>query len=229
MPENKVVGYRPGEYWCWTSFQKLCPRIATIVTLGNQHAPNMIELRTNTESYLTGDVDRFPVIVEKEETLELLDGCYVMYDSVRRTFIKAGMASETFSRRLFKEHPKNAMLNTPIERTRRFYLKYPKQVSAHKVPDGVQRGVWEDLEMRLGIGMSKQHKQQILQMFEWDEIDEHHLTKLKYSSSGGGTLVDKRWKHLCYCFETFMAVAIAPGDNVTEAPTMEWQLQLFRK
>ena len=207
----------------------MCPRIATtLVTLANQHASN-IALRTNTESYLTSDVDRFPLIVEKDENLELLDGCYVMYDSVRKTLIRAGMASETFARRLFKDHPKSAMINTPVEKTRRFYLKYPKKVSAYKVPEGIQKGIWEDLEMRLGIGMSKQHKQQILDMFEWNEIDENYLSKLKYSSSGGGTLVDKRWKHLCYCFETFMAVSIAPSDNVTEAPTMEWQLQLFSK
>ena len=160
------------------------------------------------------------------QAFQYLDGCYVMYDSVRKTLIRAGMASETFARRLFKDHPKSAMINTPVEKTRRFYLKYPKKVSAYKVPEGIQKGIWEDLEMRLGIGMSKQHKQQILDMFEWNEIDENYLTKLKYSSSGGGTIVDKRWKHLCYCFETFMAVAIAPGDNVTEAPTMEWQLQL---
>ena len=75
--------------------------------------------------------------------------------------------------------------------------------------------------------MKPNNKQQIVDMFEWSETDDCHLNNLKLDGGAGGTLQDKKFKHLCYMFETFYALAINPHDNITQNPGCEWQLRLY--
>jgi hypothetical protein len=78
-------------------------------------------------------------------------------------------------------------------------------------------------------GMRKCDADRILRLFNWTEIDEAMLTKLQYRSEGGGSLASKKYKHMCFMFELFFAVALQPSKNITNNPTCEWQLRLYSK
>ena len=78
--------------------------------------------------------------------------------------------------------------------------------------------------------MKANNKETILNMFEWSDFNDCYLSKLKLDGddgSAGGTIQDKRFKHLCYLFETFYAVAINPHHNITQNPGCEWQLRMY--
>ena len=72
-------------------------------------------------------------------------------------------------------------------------------------------------------------KMQVLELFNWSDEEEAHLGNLTLGDANGGTLADKKFKHPCYMFETFYAVALGPYDNITQNPGCEWQLQLYTK
>jgi hypothetical protein len=57
------------------------------------------------------------------------------------------------------------------------------------------------------------------------------LTQLPYRSEGGGSLAFKKYKHVCFMFELFFAVALVEPSkkNITNNPTCEWQLRLYSK
>jgi hypothetical protein len=44
---------------------------------------------------------------------------------------------------------------------------------------------------------------------------ESHLGNLSLGKGQGGSLIDKKFKHLCYMFESFYAVALRQEDNIT--------------
>jgi hypothetical protein len=77
--------------------------------------------------------------------------------------------------------------------------------------------------------MRKCDADRILRLFKWTEIDEAMLTQLQYRSEGGGSLASKKYKHMCFMFELFFAVALEPSKNITNNPTCEWQLRLYSK
>jgi hypothetical protein len=81
----------------------------------------------------------------------------------------------------------------------------------------------------MAMGMRKCDADRILRLFNWTEIDEAMLTQLPYRSEGGGSLASKKYKHVCFMFELFFAVALEPSKNITNNPTCEWQLRLYSK
>ena len=40
-------------------------------------------------------------------------------------------------------------------------------------------------------------------------------------------MVDKKFRHLSYMFETVFAVGLRQEDNITQNPGCEWQLELY--
>jgi hypothetical protein len=78
------------------------------------------------------------------------------------------------------------------------------------------------LELGLIIAM----KRSALHPFEWSQQEDSYLSILSFGKGQGGTLIDKRFKHNCYMFESFYAVALRKEDNITQNPGCEWQLGL---
>ena len=137
------------------------------------------------------------------------------------------MAEQGLLRR-WKEHERASFLNDMGTKNRPKYQFFPyESVSDDKAPN--KRGTFQQLEQRLGLGMKKSDRSKVLQLFQWTEIDEAHLNSLSYGDNRGGTLDFKKYKHICYMFELFFALAIEPSRNITENPTCEWQLRLYSK
>ena len=63
--------------------------------------------------------------------------------------------------------------------------------------------------------MQKSDNWKIASLFDWSVDEIGRFGQLSYGSNGGGTVFDKKVKHLCYLFELFYAVAIRPSDNIT--------------
>jgi hypothetical protein len=81
----------------------------------------------------------------------------------------------------------------------------------------------------MAMGMRKCDANRIMWLLNWTEIDEVMSTQLPYRSEGGGRLASKKYKHVCFMFELFFAVALEPSKNITNNPTCEWQRRLYSK
>jgi hypothetical protein len=68
-----------------------------------------------------------------------------------------------------------------------------------------------------------------VELFDWTPEEESHLGNLSLGQGQGGTLIDKKFKHLCYMFESFYALALRHQDNITQNPGSEWRLGLYSK
>ncbi len=215
-PEDRM----PGKHWVWTSLVANAKRIATLIVLANQHA-GRLESTTLTDSYLSLDIDNFPVA---DDELGSMSGCYLNYDSIRRSLIRAGMTETSFEKR-YSQHRRSSRLNDA--EPRRFYLYYPHKESASKTD--IRRGFFEDLEQRVALGVPRDQHLLATELFDWPDHVDNQLGQLKFGEGRGATKQEKRYKHLCYMFESFFAVALAPRDNITQNPGFEWQLQLYSK
>ena len=85
------------------------------------------------------------------------------------------------------------------------------------------------LQQKMAMGMRKSDCSRSLRLFNWTEINETMLAKLPYRNDDGGSLVSKKYKHVCFMFELFFAVALEPSKNITNNPACEWQLRLYSK
>ena len=209
-------------HWVWNSFVCNSLReIATMAVLAGLVSDNLEYLGLQ-DSLLTSNNSMFPVV---DEDLGPLVGCYLAVDGCRNTVIRAGMTESGLASR-WKQHQRCSKLKDDTTRNRNFYQYYPdKSIPDEVVP--LKRASFQELEQRLALGFSKSDRAAVVDLFQWTDIDEAHLSNLKYGDNQGGHLGDKKFKHICYMFELFFAICIDPARNTTENPTCEWQLRLY--
>jgi hypothetical protein len=210
-------------HWVWDSFVELfLKRISCLVVLCNQHS-QCIQTTSTRDSLLNCNLEMFPIIQGESE---VLDGCYVASDSKRGWLIRAGMAERTFSKR-WKEHVAASMRASVDTMYRNLYWFYPHKNVMQTVPG--RKGVFQDLQQRMGLGMTRGDRNKVLNLFNWSEQLESRLSKLSYGQDRAALLDWKKYRNVCYMFELFFAVAMKESDNITQNPTCEWQLQLYSK
>ena len=78
----------------------------------------------------------------------------------------------------------------------------------------------------VGIGFNRTKKREIIELFEWDNIEIKELSALA-GAGGRDTLEDKKYRHVDYHCEAIYALAIAPKANISGNPGCEWQLKYF--
>jgi hypothetical protein len=212
----------PGRFWVWDSFRHHLPRIATLVVLSNLQAPG-VESRKQSESLLDS-ITSFAPMGDRHSTDEPyygdLDGCYLHFDVNRLEARRAGQTTAGFAERN-KQHLAKSKLRSVDDRMKPFYSTYPHPTAEDKPlePDGT----WNDLMQLVGIGMEYDKREKIVELFDWPDSDIKHLNKLKKGARNNDDLVSKQYRHLCYMFETFFALAIARNRNLSSSPGCEWQ------
>ena len=88
-------------------------------------------------------------------------------------------------------------------------------------------GTFQDLKQRVGLGMDRSKRDDILALFDWSDEEEKNLQRLPWKSSRPDNLENRKLKHLSYLFEATYAVGICPSMNVTQNPTSEWELGYY--
>jgi hypothetical protein len=226
--KNFLIGRCPSHlmnHWVWssvtTNFVKPIACLAVLADLQSR----ALDYATTVESYLNNNNNVFPTV---DSDNEKLDGCYLTLDTVMGHLIRSGFAEQGLGRR-WKEHLRASHLTDRNTRDRPQYQFYPHEsVGDYEAPN--RRGtVSSQLQQKMAMGMRKCDADRILPLFNWTEIDEAMLTQLSYRSEGGGSLASKKYKHVCFMFELFFAVALEPSKNITNNPTCEWQLRLYSK
>ncbi|KAG7368562.1 hypothetical protein IV203_031305 [Nitzschia inconspicua] len=212
-------------HWVLTSvianFLKEISCLAVLAGLKSQ----ALEYSTPLESFLIQDLDVFPLI---DEELGRMDGCYLIADILRWLLIRAGFVEQGFEKR-WSEHRRASYLRDVGTRNKPQYQLFPHEsVLEDQAPN--RRGTFQQLEQQFGLGVRKADRARVILLFKWTEIDEAHLTNLSYGDGRAGTLEFKKYKHICFIFELFFAVALEPSRNITENPsTCEWQLRQYSK
>ena len=89
-------------------------------------------------------------------------------------------------------------------------------------------GTFGQSEQLIGIGIRKDNIDGIVDQFEWCDFELKGLTEL--CGSGSRTsLIQKKYRHLCYLFESAYALAIEQRRNISGNPGFEWQLKFYGK
>jgi hypothetical protein len=182
---------------------KLNEMALEVVGIADLHS-RALEYATTVESYLNNNNIFFPTV---DSDNEKLDGCYLTLDTVRGDLIRSGFAEQGLGLR-WKEYLRASHLtdrNTAKDRPQ--YQFYPRaSVGDDEAPN--RRGTVCQLQQKLAMGMRKCDVERIMRLFNWTEIDEAMLTQLSYRIEGGGSLASKKYKHVCFMFELFFAVAL---------------------
>ena len=185
------------------------------------HIPSNLQLRGSHESYLKCQNDSFLVV---EGELDELDGNYLSEDVPRAIIHRSGATEQGFATR-WKGHQKASLLTSSTEKQRRFSLLYPDETKAAGI-DG-RMGTFQDLKQRVGLGMERSKRDEIIALFNWDEDEENELKKLSWTSCWPDNLENRKYKHLTYLFEATYAVSLTPSLNITQNPTSEWELRYY--
>ena len=210
----------PGIHWAWDSVGRHLMKVAALGILSGLYPKkDVLSYRTREESLLvqcrelplaTGDFAK-------------CSGSYVVIDSSRGIHIRAGQ-TDCIERR-WKEHGNCAMLKKESDRRSKLYCSYPHDEADKENLFVKPRGAFRDLHCGVGIAFKGRSKKQVVELFDWDDTEEQHLSQL----SGSDSLVDKKAKHISYMFELLLALSIGPENNISRNPGMEWQLQYFGK
>ena len=67
---------------------------------------------------------------------------------------------------------------------------------------------------------------EIINLFEWTEKEIFELNRLSVSGSND-SLDFKKHKHIAYLCKFAYGLAIAPADNISGNPGLEWQLKWY--
>jgi hypothetical protein len=85
-------------------------------------------------------------------------------------------------------------LETAPDRKSRFYISYPHIDFLHNDPSRLGKGLFQDLQQFVGIGLKREtdNKENIMNLFDWDNGDVKELEKLTAASQSRNTLVEKK-------------------------------------
>jgi len=107
-----------------------------------------------------------------EGELDELDGNYLSEDVPRAIIHRSEATEEGFATRR-KGHQKASLLTSSTEKQRRFSLLYPDETKAAGI-DG-RMGTFQDLKQRVGLGIERSKRDEIVALFNWNEDEENEL------------------------------------------------------
>jgi hypothetical protein len=113
----------------------------------------------------------------------------------RFLLIRFGAAEVGMSSR-WRGHEKASKLETAQDRKSRFYTRYPHKDFLHNDPSRLRKGLFQDLQQFVGIGFKRDNKENIVNLFDWDNGEVKEFEKLRAASESRNTLVDKKCRHL---------------------------------
>ena len=153
VPKDRT-DLHPGRHWHWNSFVSKIKRISILLVLSG-HVSKRVELRGAHESYLSGNPGSF---LKVEGELSNLDGNYICEDEIRSIILRSGGTEQGFAN-IWKGHKKASLLDTPIEKRRRFSRSFPHADIAANING--RMGVFQDLKQpanRFGNGTTKKRR-----------------------------------------------------------------------
>ena len=109
-------------------------------------------------------------------------------------------------------------MRTSESKESRLYCRYPHEEA--NIDDGTKmmmKGRWSDIKLVSGVRWVKQYREEIVNLFEWDES----VTNSLENSKNRGSMIDKKEKMVSFLFETILGVCIAPNLNVSSNPSFE--------
>ena len=222
IPSNKGSLF-PGVHWVWDSFQYLLPKLCAVVILsGHSVTGTNLSHCTHTETLLR-DRSKF---LDLDTIDHDMDGNYIVFDSTRKYFIRSGCAEVGIKRR-WKEHLSASKLTTSTSRNSSLYMSYPhKDTKKEKLSTIMCRGVFQQLQPLIGVGLLRSKSSTIMSLFDPDINSKNHVTKLNGVGDRNG-FEEKWYRHICYCFECLYAIMIDVNTNISTNPGFEWQLKFY--
>ena len=130
---------------------------------------------------------------------------------------RVGSTCTSFSRR-HREHAQCAKLKTDEAKKSKLYSSYPHPDANNvDVSQSMKRGEWTDLKIVTGVRWAKKDKQNVVNLFKWDNF----VVKMLEKSRVRGSLLNKKEKMVSYLLETILGLCIAPDKNISSNPSYE--------
>ena len=102
----------------------------------------------------------------------------------------------------WKQHVTSSMLNNEKDKKSKFYQSYPnKNCKGNNLPtQSLIKGNFQQIKQLMGIGFTKRNLSKVIELFEWNTMEEEHQKKL-FIKNRGMSMEDKKYRHLCYLRE----------------------------
>jgi hypothetical protein len=69
----------------------------------------------------------------------------------------------------WRGHEKASKLESALDRKSRFYTRYPHKDFLHIDLSRLRKGLFQDLQQFVGIGFKRDNKENIVNVFDWDD------------------------------------------------------------
>ena len=114
------------------------------------------------------------------------------------------------------------MLSTAEDRRDKLYVSYSNKdcYKDEHLFYSSPKGRFQDLSMRLAIGIKNEVNDDFISLFTWSEVEVQELNMLRC-----GTIMEKNI-HLFYLIEITYSLALDIHQNISSQSGCEWQLNL---
>lgn len=220
------------DHWVWHFTRANMGRVAAIMVL-MQHVKSDLEPAKWNGSVCLLQDPRNNTFLLVENQIKVLEGCYLMYDTVLLRFIRSGKAvnpGRTMWVRCFgpSGHLECAKVPDLRRMDSNFYRSYPSK-EAPTLTGGTRRGYFEQLQLYCALGFDRSNTESLKPLVEtheaaksiflWEPDTIERLEKL--NMAGATTLQDRQLSTVGYLVETAFELALAPGDNVSQSQGYE--------
>ena len=102
------------------------------------------------------------------------------------------------------------MLKDHINRSNKFYASYPNLncLNVDFLQSKAARSMFDDLSTRIGVRMNQDKMLEIMAEFRWNDVENSEPGSLN-ENGNRQSLNYKKYRHLCYIFETAYTVSIS--------------------
>ena len=222
IPENEKKLFPP-YHWVWKSFSTKLVKISTLMILGRGiPCIEKLKLRKTNESYLRPPSELVAVTNENG----VFDGAYLYADMERGEILRSGAAEASFLSR-GKQHESASKRKSVANRQSKFYSSYPHEMAESTNPS-LQLGSFKDLRQIVGIGIQREMRNEIMDLFDWNNDELEMLQTLSVPNANQQGIDHRKYRHIVYFLESAYALAICPESNLSENPGCEWQLNFSR-
>jgi len=149
------------------------------------------------------------------------DGAYIVKDREKGQLRRAGTATNGLRER-WMQHER-----ADYRSTSELCLLWDLSTRGQHVQPPRARGTFQDLEQLVLLGFERQKAQQIVDLFEWSDLEKEQLGKLSVTASHEDTLLSRQYRHIIYCAEITGGLAPDPSLNLSSNPGFEWQIRFY--
>ena len=212
------------KHWVWNTFRSKVKKIAVLLMITGHVVDYDKLLYKSSNEALLGPTNNLRKIDLNGPDKELI-GNYVLVDKKRTTVIYSS-GTVTAVEKEWTKHFNQSMLAQFDDRINKLSTSYPtaENMDASTIDSNNVKGKFTDLQMSMGICISKNDTSTFVDLFEYSNVEMYELDKLM-AGSGKEDKTKKKYRHLINLIDLAYSLCMSTSSNLKGEISCAWQLQ----